>query len=131
MSCARILSRSKRDDGAFRATATYDGDGDRYSGPLSDTLNGVRALAVLGAEPADAAACIEWLLAIPEPALVIPRWAQLETLAALGAIARIDRGVELERWHDVELSTDPDAPRVSFDAYAALRVIALLLELEA
>ena len=98
------LRAHQRDDGALRATPTYDGDGNRYGGPLSDTMYGVRALALVGAEPADAAACAEWLLAIPEPPLVIPRWAQLETLAALGALSRLDRVAELERWQAVELS---------------------------
>jgi hypothetical protein len=120
------LRAHQREDGAFRASPTYDGEGDRYSGPLSDTMYGVRALALVGAEPADAAAVTEWLLAIPEPPLVIPRWAQLETLAALGALARVDRGAELARWQRIELPTDPEELRVSFDAYAALRVKALL-----
>lgn len=120
------LRAHQRDDGAFRAAPTYDAGGDRYSGPLSDTMYAVRALALLGSEPADPAACTGWLLAIPEPPLIIPQWALIEALAALGALARWNRSAARARLQQLELSTDTAEPRVSFEAYAALRANALL-----
>jgi hypothetical protein len=115
------LQRQQRADGAFASPPTYDAGGERYGGALSDTMHAVRALARLGAKPADRALCVAWLLGGPEPPLIVPQWAMIESLAVLDALELWIDAPALDRWAQLEFSTDDTETRVSFEAYAAIR----------
>lgn len=127
-SLAAWVQSRQASDGAFRAPITLWPTSERYGTSLADTHSALQTLAALGGSPRDSEACISWLLEQADrvfPTDIVEWYRWIHALVLLGARDRIDPEIML-LVSELDLEPDPEASRVSFETYAAVRIVQLL-----